>query len=92
MTGALQPYRSAGGRSGVTDFAIFPDAILLLFQDGSAYLYDTDRPGPEHVRRMTALAQAGRGLTTYVNRHVRGSYADSLSVAQVQQLRDEAKA
>ena len=35
---------------------------------------------------MKELAQAGRGLTTYVNRHVRDNYAAKLPVRSVTRL------
>ncbi len=89
MNTALQPYRSASEHSGVTDFALLPNAIIVLFRDGSAYLYTDSTPGKDHVRNMHALALAGRGLTTYINQHVGSHYAESLTAEQVATVRAE---
>lgn len=87
MTGILQPYRSASAHSGITDFALLPNAIIVLFRDGSAYLYTDSIPGKQHIRNMRVLALAGRGLTTYINQHVRSRYAESLCAEQVAAVR-----
>ncbi len=87
MNGALQPYRSASPNSGITDFALLPHGIIVLFRDGSAYLYTDDTPGEEHVRNMRSFALAGRGLTTYINQNVRSRYAESLNAQQATEVR-----
>ena len=63
-------YRNLSGHSGVVAYALLPDAIALQFFDGMVYLYSHDCPGRRHVARMKALAREGRGLSTYVTRHV----------------------
>ena len=83
MNGALQRYRSASANSGITDFALMPNGIIVLFRNGSAYLYTDDKPGRYHVRNMHTLAAAGRGLTTYISQNVGSNYAESLTPEQV---------
>ncbi len=87
MNTALRPYGSGSAHSGITHFALLPQAIIVLFQDGSAYLYTDDLPGKQHIRHMRALAEAGQGLTTYINQKVRSNYAESLTADQVRALR-----
>lgn len=70
----LQPYANRSGDSGVVGYVIAGEAIVIAFTGGDCYLYDPVRPGADHVRRMQELATAGRGLGTYVSRHVRDRY------------------
>ena len=89
MKGALQRYRSASANSGITHFALLPNAIIVLFRDGSAYLYTDSAPGKDHILNMHALALAGRGLTTYINQHVGSNFAERLTAQQVAAVRAE---
>jgi hypothetical protein len=74
----LALYAGKSGNAGVEAYEIRADAIVLRFKDGATYLYDETRPGRRHVEAMKRLARVGRGLTTYVNRHVRENYAARL--------------
>jgi hypothetical protein len=65
----------SGRDTGVVAFEAGPDFIRLEFTDGRVYTYDATAPGADHVEEMKALALRGRGLTTYINQHVRGNYA-----------------
>lgn len=73
----VKHYRSASG-SGVEAYECGPGWIVLRFHDGSPYRYDARHPGALHVMEMQRLADAGEGLNSYVNRHVRGDYARRL--------------
>jgi hypothetical protein len=70
-----EPYRNLGRDSGVTAYAIGPDFIAVQWTPPIVYVYDHDRPGREHVETMKALAESGRGLGTYVSRHVGKAFA-----------------
>ena len=77
------PYKARNPSAGVLNYELIDDhlgeAILLEFADHKfRYLYNADRPGPEHVAAMRRLARLGDGLTTYVNQHVRDNYAAKL--------------
>jgi hypothetical protein len=72
------PYADRSGASGVFAYALGEGFIDLWFRDGVRYRYDASAPGPEHVAEMRRLAQAGKGLATYVNRHVRTDFARKL--------------
>jgi len=52
--------------------------IAIRFHHGGTYLYDATRPGQRDVLAMQALAEAGEGLNTYINQHVRDRYAARL--------------
>ncbi|WP_207780905.1 hypothetical protein [Cognatiluteimonas telluris] len=71
-------YRNESGHSGVVGYSIVPDGIAVQFVDGNVYLYTYDVPGRRHVGRMKALAREGRGLGTYIGRHVGNRFATRL--------------
>jgi hypothetical protein len=75
-------YESKGADTGVAFYAVEEDAIALRFKsdDRHFYVYSYYAPGAQHVAQMKKLAPAGRGLTTYVNQHVRNNYAAKLPV------------
>jgi hypothetical protein len=64
----MQTYGNLAGNSGVVAFEILRDGIHVCFVDGGTYLYDYSTPGREHVDEMKRLAQAGRGLSSYIAR------------------------
>jgi hypothetical protein len=68
-------YKDLSGNSGVRHYAIGQTSIRVWFEDGGLYEYDETKPGELHVARMKRLAEEGRGLATYINRHVRENYA-----------------
>ena len=74
----MEPYKNLSGDSGVAKYKIFSDAIAIQFEDHGVYLYDYSKPGSEHVERMKALAAAGKGLCTYINRFVGKNFAARL--------------
>jgi hypothetical protein len=74
----MKRYESRSGNAGVIAYDLLPDAIILQFQDDTKYLYTHKKPGKEHVAQMKLLAAEGKGLTTYVNQHVRENYEKKL--------------
>jgi hypothetical protein len=74
----MQRYGNLSGNSGVVAYELAPRSIKLRFEDGGTYVYSYVRPGPEHVEAMKALAKSGRGLSTYVVRHVKDAYEAKL--------------
>jgi hypothetical protein len=47
----------------------------LRFLGGSMCVYHYAKSGLVHVERMKALASVGRGLSAYIRRYVRDTYA-----------------
>ncbi|WP_260739896.1 hypothetical protein [Tunturiibacter lichenicola] len=71
-----RPYANSDGDSGINNYEILGSAIIIEFVNAKyRYVYDSTKPGPEHVRTMMTLAKQGRGLATYINQHVGSSYA-----------------
>ena len=70
-------YRHVGDdEPGVTGYEIGPDFIVVRFRRGDRYLYNYKIPGRDDVERMKKLAVAGRGLSTFISRHIRTRYAE----------------
>src|SRR5690606_15117584 len=74
-------YGNRDNRSGIQAYALLARGIAIRFVDGAVLLYDRDCPGQQHVDRMKELARAGRGLGTYLGRHVGRRYASRIDPA-----------
>jgi len=74
-------YGDVSGKSGIAEYEIGDDFIRIWFADGQGYEYNSIKPGQEHVDEMKRLAASGRGLTSYINKHV-NRYARRLPFAQ----------
>jgi len=72
----MKRYANLSGTSGVEAYQITAVSIFIRFHDRSEpYEYSSiGRAGPEKVARMKALAEAGRGLSTYISRYARDDY------------------
>lgn len=71
----MRRYAAGDRDTGAQAYESGAGYIRVRFRDGSVYEYTDQRPGAEHVAAMQRLAEAGRGLTTYINQHVRARYA-----------------
>ena len=68
-------YQNRSGDSGVTAFDIGDDYIKLRFRSQrKVYVYTRSSVGAKHLKEMKRLATLGKGLSSYVNRHVHGRY------------------
>jgi hypothetical protein len=74
----MKPYRALSGNAGIVSFAEGDDFIRLQFVDGSVYLYNYASTGKPNVEQMKRLAKSGKGLTTFLNQHVRENYAERI--------------
>jgi hypothetical protein len=81
-------YGNRDGRSGVVSYALAGAGIVVRFADGATYLYDRDCPGAAHVARMKALAQAGRGVATYISQRIGRRYRARLDAGAASLLPD----
>lgn len=75
----MRRYRNLSGNSGVLAYRLARDGIAVQFEDGHIYLYTHASAGRQNVEHMKALAVAGKGLSTFIVRHVRESFAAKLS-------------
>ena len=67
-------YKDLNGNSGVTAYDDRIDSIVVRFNDGAEYLYNTVKPGARHISQMKHLAKSGKGLSTYISQFVRSNY------------------
>ncbi|MFK2905934.1 hypothetical protein ISP17_18385 [Dyella ginsengisoli] len=74
----MKPYRNLSGKSGVAAYESGDGFIRVRFVHNGTYEYTHERPGHRHVTNMQQLAEAGRGLATYISRFVRERYARKL--------------
>lgn len=71
----MKDYRNEGGGSGVARFELGADSITIEYSSGATYLYTVESAGREAIDTMKQLAEAGKGLNSYIGKHVRGKYA-----------------
>lgn len=67
----MPDYQNLGGNSNVASYEIGPDSISVLFNDGNEYVYTNKSAGASSINRMKELAEAGRGLNSYIMRFVK---------------------
>ncbi len=67
---SMKKYENLHGNSGVSEYLPLLDSIKIRFRDDRrTYVYSYSVTGKHHVDEMKSLAEAGRGLATYVARH-----------------------
>ena len=65
------PYRSIDPNTGVLNYEIAGPTLILEFQHPKhRYVYGPLAPGQRHVAKMIELARAGKGLSTYIAKHI----------------------
>ena len=77
----MERYFSKAGESGVAAYQIGRGSIVIKFVGGEKYLYTDKSAGAKNIARMQQLAQAGRGLSTFISQHVHDRYARKLKSA-----------
>ena len=70
----MVPYKNLNGNSGALRYKYGDDYITIMFRDGSVYNYTYASTGKMNVEQMKKLAQKGKGLTTFINKYVKGKF------------------
>jgi hypothetical protein len=71
----MKRYANHSGDSGVEAYAIGATSIHVKFRGNDrVYEYSNASAGIANVARMKRLAEAGRGLATFISRHVADRY------------------
>lgn len=70
----MKRYGNLSGNSGVVAYERLADSIGVEFQDGWKYLYTRQSVGAVDLATMHRLADAGRGLSTFIAQHVHAAY------------------
>lgn len=71
----MQLYGVHTRHHGVIGYEIGPDSIDVEFTSGWVYRFTYDKPGQVRVEQMKELARSGKGLSTFINRHVMNRHA-----------------
>nr|WP_314542283.1 hypothetical protein [uncultured Massilia sp.] len=75
----MQRYGHHGKESGVVAYDIDAGQIIVQFSNGERYLYTEDSAGAANIARMQELARAGRGLSSFISRHVHDRYVRKIN-------------
>lgn len=67
-------YSNLSGTSGVRAYQLETTAILVEFKDRTQYRYSYASAGVANVEHMKRLAEAGRGLATFIRQSAYGLY------------------
>ncbi len=67
-------YKNVGGKSKVAKYNIEKDGVTIVFTDASCYRYTNQSASPAHIAKMKELAQAGKGLDTFIESTVKDRY------------------
>lgn len=70
----MERYRDIDGDSSVAEYENGPDFIRVQFNSGSIYLYTYASAGAQNIEQMKKLAEAGDGLSAFINKNVRKGY------------------
>ena len=62
------------GSKAIKSYKIADTYIDVVFSNGRKYRYSVSSAGQEHVDRMKELAEAGEGLTSYINQYTKNMF------------------
>jgi len=65
----MQRYRNRSGTSGVREFEIGSDFIVLRWASPKLYTYSYESVGKQNVEEMKRLALRGSHLNKFINEH-----------------------
>jgi len=72
-------YSNNGGKSGISEYEINDDGIIIQFSNGAKYLYTYTSAGTSNIEEMKRLALIGEGLNSYIMKYARTSFSSKLS-------------
>ncbi len=67
----MKRYKNLAGDSKVIAYEYGSDFIRVQFRDNSVYRYTYESAGNVNIEQMKKLANAGHGLNSFINTHVR---------------------
>jgi len=70
----MKKYLNKEGHSGVTGYELGTAGISVEFNHDAVYLYTYKSAGKKVIEKMKELAEAGRGLSTYISQTVRENF------------------
>ena len=70
----MRQYGTHAKSHGVIAYEVGPDSIDVEFTSGWVYHFSYNNPGQLRVDRMKALAESGKGLSTFISKHVKNRF------------------
>lgn len=71
----MKRYQNLSGKSKVTMYELAKDVVTIRYANQEVYRYSNQSAGRENISKMKVLAQAGKGLETFVNANVKEKFA-----------------
>jgi len=68
-------YKNLSKDSTVTRYHIAKDALTIRFTDDSVYIYSNQSATPVAISKMKILAEAGKGLGTFITANLKDRYS-----------------
>ncbi len=68
-------YKNIGGKSKVVSYQMEKDSMTVRFADCSVYRYTNQSAGPANIGKMKSLAQAGKGLGTFIDANLKDRFS-----------------
>jgi hypothetical protein len=70
----MRQYGTHAKSHGVIAYEVGPDSIDVEFTSGWVYHFSYANPGQLRVDRMKELAESGKGLSTFISKHVKNRF------------------
>lgn len=71
----MEKYKNLGGSSSVAAYETAKDSMKIRYTTHSVYLYTNQSAGSENIRKMKILAEAGKGLSTFIDKNVKDRFS-----------------
>ena len=68
-------YKNLSGNSTVLRYQCTKDTMTIGFSDFSVYKFTNQSTSPETIGKMKVLAQAGKGLGTFITANVKDRFS-----------------
>lgn len=71
----MNRYANKDKNSPITHFAVESDRIIIWYKEiPKPYVYPQSKVGKTHLHQLIVRATSGRGLSTYINQHVKDKF------------------
>lgn len=67
-------YKNLSGKSTVARYELRKDSVAIRFTDHSVYIYTNQTADPENISKMKTLANAGKGLGTFIEANLKDRF------------------
>ncbi len=71
----MKRYQNLSGKSKVTMYELAKDVVTIRYANQEVYRYSNQSAGMANIGKMKVLAQAGKGLETFINANVKEKFA-----------------